>query len=47
MVAKVPVNQGCSRNQAAVSIPSETWLTIGGERHRIRNVPRTLWNTTW
>ena len=42
MVAKVPVNQGCSRSQAAVSAPSAISLTIGVNSPPEPNVPRTL-----
>ena len=46
MVPKVPVNQGCSRSQAAVSAPSSASCTIGTNSPPEPNVPRTLQNST-
>ncbi len=46
MVAKRPVNHGCSRSQPTVSAPSATSLAIGSNTPPDPNVPRTLCNTT-
>ncbi len=47
MVAKLPVNQGCSRSHCTVSAPSAASLTIGSNWPADPNVPRTLCSTTW
>jgi hypothetical protein len=47
MVAKRPVNQGCSTSHATVSAPSVASLTIGSNTPAEPNVPRTLCSTTW
>ena len=46
MVANVPVNQCCSRNQTTVSAASAASWTIGTNSPPDPNVPRTLCSST-